>query len=316
MTSNRWSGGAVAVLVALLVFASPALAEPPTDADRQEAARLLGLGIQLQEGGRHLEALRIFDDAHQRVPHVKIRYYTLLSFHALGRHADAMKVLEEIYEAPELDRRHRRRLDELRQTLQAALQAVQVRIEADGVVGARVFVNDREVGITPYLAELAPGAYVIRIQMDGYEPTQRAVTIQPTHETVQVSMAMTAAADPDPDPNPDPDPAPDPQPDPTPAPDGSELILPWTLIGVGIAAVVGSTGYWVKHAVDNSNLEPGDEQSPINLILGGVAVGVGAGLIVTGVLLLPEPAESEPGVDGVGILSIEGGGVIFATGRF
>ena len=313
-----WPSTAAALIALLLALTPPPAAAAPPPSDREDAAKLLGLGIQLQKAGRHLEALKVFEDAYGKVPHVKIRYYTMQSYQALGRIGDARRVLVEIMEDPALQDR-RRKMEELKKTFDQALTPRPVRITVTGAPAASVFIDGEARGKAPLLVELVPRSYLIRVEAKGFDGQSKTVTVPPGHGTISVTFDLLprAVVDPKPDEKPK-----EPLPRPTEVPSWRRWV-PWTLIGTGIAASLGSVGYFVKHAVDTGKLEEGDTQSPVNLIGGGVFLGVGIGLITTGILLFPdEPKPSATtgsaglSLNELGALPIEGGGIVILGGRF
>ena len=309
----------LAACLALGVLALAAEAKPPDP--RAESARLLGEGIELQKRGRHLEALDVFQRAHDIVPHVKIRWYRLKSYQALGRIRDARRVLLAIADAPELQDR-RKELDELRVTFDQALGAVAVQVSAAGIEGtaaAELRIDGRPSGKLPLTLHLVPKSYLFEARLEGYEPTPVTVAIKPSRETVEIELKLTKKKPVVPKLG---KPELIPKPEPKPKPGGRWL--PWTLIGAGIAATLGSAGFFAKHAIDAGELDEarGDEQSPINLVLGGVTAGVGVGLIVTGALLLPDDDGGKTRKAGTGapvgvsLWEVPGGGLVLMTGRF
>lgn len=297
------------LLAAILLMGVPAMAKPP-ETPAQAAARLTRLGIQLQDEGRHLEAIRIFDDALQRVPHVKIRYYKMRSYHALGRAADAQAILVDIIDDPALQDR-RAELNELRTTLKQALQPVSVRVVTPAVSGATVTLDTKRMGRTPLDLQVVPGGHTLKLERDGYKTHEQALTVTPgqAQQVLEITLSKVEVV-----------PEATPEPEPKPAPN---TWLPWTLIGVGGAAVLGSSGFWAKHVSDAAEVDklgPGYSQSSINLILGGVTAGLGAGLIVTGIVLFDDDESdaqpAAPAVSTIGTTPLPGGGAVFVGGRF
>lgn len=299
------------IVLLCLTLAGVAVAKPPApETSGQAAARLTRLGIQLQKEGRHLEAIRIFDDALGKVPHVKIRYYKMRSYHALGRAADARAILVKIIDDPALQDR-RSELEELRNTLDQSLRPSKVSIVTPGIDGASVFLDDVLKGKTPCVLDVVPGGHHLKITADGYSDASRSLKVSPGDGKREVSIPLLKKAV-----------VPDVTPTPKPAPDPPNYWLPWTLIGAGGVSVLGSTGFWVQHLSDADKLETlpeGYSQSSINRIMGSVTAGLGVALIVTGVLLLPDSgdeAEEASMAPTVGAVPLQGGGAVFIGGRF
>lgn len=300
---------AVCAAMILALLAAPVGAKPPKEPDpAQESARMLALGIELQKRGRHIEAIQIFDDALALFAHVKIRYYKMNSLVALGRVEEAAAILKAIREAPELaDRKDT--LDRLAKTLEQALKPRPVRIEVAERLPARLSVDGKDVGLAPQNMALSPSSHRVEASLDGYITEVRTFDVAPgtTQITIKLELREKQAA-------------PVVEPIVEPAIEPPNYWLPWTLIGAGAAAVVGASGYWAKHAIDSGNLEPGDTQSPINLILGGVVTGAGVALMATGLVLYPwddGPQDGDEGVDvEAGFMELKGGGLFLLGGQF
>ncbi len=308
----------IVVVTALLVAAGTVMAKPPDP--RAEAAKLLGLGIELQKNGRHLEAIKIFDDAHSKVPHVKIRYYKMKSYQALGRLEDARAILNKIFDDPALAAKKNEML-ELRKTFDQALKAVDIRIVATGLEGADVYVDGNSVGKTPFAGQLTPGTHVIRVAMKGYKDETRTVRLLPGADVTAVTVDLKKAA---------PTIKIDKPVKPPPPPKKSKW-LQWSLIGGGAALALGSVGFFAKHSSDGSELEdlranaqPGqiyDDQTSGNLIMGGVFAALGVGLVTTGLVLWPwneggDKSSKSVNIEALGVGADGDGSYIFATGRF
>lgn len=64
--------------------------------EREESAKLLGEGIELQKAEKHLEAIEIFNRAYSICPHPKIIYYRAISLISIKKYEGALKDLISI----------------------------------------------------------------------------------------------------------------------------------------------------------------------------------------------------------------------------
>src|SRR3989304_269616 len=61
-------------------------------------------------------------------------------------------------------------------------------------VGAKVHLGGRQVGVTPYLAELSPGEYTVKLERGGYSTEEWTATIAQGEETL-ISTTMQGRSD-------------------------------------------------------------------------------------------------------------------------
>lgn len=135
-----------------------------------------------------------------------------LALRALGRYAEALPMYEK-YLQLKPDGRHtervRREIDFCRQKLgmaplpppsagtgtpAPAVAQAQIKIAvtlSGGRSDAAVRVDGMLRGSTPIVIPVTPGIHVVRLERNGYEPTQREITVKPG-EQLELTIAMTA----------------------------------------------------------------------------------------------------------------------------
>lgn len=160
-------------------------------------------------------------------------------------------------------------------------------VEVRAPDGVLVSLDDVPQGRAPLARplEMEAGAHTLTLERRGEPPQSRALTVESgQHLTVEV---MSEAR-------------------------GGSSAWAWTTLATGTALVGVGTGFLVRHGIDLANKkgeEPGvytgDTVRPRNAIIGGVALGMGVGLVVTSFFLWPDddgdsasyrPGEPAPGL--------------------
>lgn len=157
--------------------------------------------------------------------------------------------------------------------------------------GMSVSINGERRGESPLMAplELPAGAYTVRLEKHGFLPLQRSVELAPGDLVILDLEPLLAETD-----------------------RGSSLWA-WTTLGTGVALVGVGAGFFIDYAIKVSDaqsppegLSPGTVSSE-GLIVGGVATGVGAGLIVTSFFLWPGDGDAATARHAPAVAPIPGG---------
>jgi hypothetical protein len=142
--------------------------------------------------------------------------------------------------------------------------------------------DDKEVGSTPFATRLVPGDYRIRLNLDGYKPTEQSAQVK-VGEPLSLAVPMEAL--------------PQARPPPTAviqqAPPPSSA-LAWTLIAGGATATLAGAGLVLYHYKLKGELRPAtdtqaaEDLAPNYLVAGAGAAILGLGAIVLGTLSFPD----------------------------
>jgi hypothetical protein len=166
--------------VALLVAAGPAPAAPA----EAEARARFEHGVELIEQRAWAEALAEFALSRRLHPTWKAAKNAAACLTELGRYDEALDLLEALpREFPELPAQAREDVAAAAAQLQGRVGVLAIE---EGQPGVAVFVDDRYRGELPAAASLrvVPGAHVVRLGLDGYEPVEAPVVVAPGQRAV------------------------------------------------------------------------------------------------------------------------------------
>jgi hypothetical protein len=183
---------AVALGAAALVLASATAhsQSAPDDA-------LVQQGIALRTQGRDAEALALFEQANEQFHTPRAVAQIALAEQALGRWERADRHLREA-----LARAEDGWITRNRAALEGALAQLQQRLCSleliDGVSGARVRIDGREVGTLPAAAtvRLVRGSYTLEVDAEGYYPVRRSIDLNGASARESVEMRPRGSAQP------------------------------------------------------------------------------------------------------------------------
>ena len=173
---------AVAMMVAMLL--APALVRA-AEAPAAQADELVKQGFQLRLPGKNLEALELFNKAHQIAPSAKTLGQMGSVEVALHRWLEAEAHLTDAlgrHDSPWVENPKNRGM--LEKTLQEARKQIG-RVRVTGTAGAEVFADGRRVGTLP-LAEpvhAAAGTIRIRATAPGRQTAEKQVAVRGGEET-------------------------------------------------------------------------------------------------------------------------------------
>lgn len=159
---------------------SPAGAATPDARDREaRAAELKKHGDELLDGRRYAEALAAYDEAYALTPTAALLYNRGRALQFLGRYPEALDAIEQFARdaSPEL----RDRVPALPRLLEDLRGRVGTLVVSGVADGARVLVNDRQVGVTPLAGPLSvpAGRVSLDIFAEGFFPLHRDVDVAP-----------------------------------------------------------------------------------------------------------------------------------------
>jgi tetratricopeptide (TPR) repeat protein len=176
----------------LLACPLPAAAQPASTADAQaHAADLKKRGDDLLDAKRYAEALSAYDEAYAIEPSPALLYNRGRALQFLGRNPEALEALERF--AAEAPRDLLERVRGLPQLLEDLRSRVGMLVVSSPVAGARVLVNDRQIGVTPLPAATKLDAGHLRIDAfaDGYFPFHRELDLA-GRSTLRLDLALVS----------------------------------------------------------------------------------------------------------------------------
>lgn len=258
------------------------------DAETARRARTeFEAGVEHFRAGRYREAIHAFQVAASLTPSADISYNIARAYEEVGRRDGSPADFDEAiayyrrYLSDRVDPPDRAEVEghiaELEEHAASARAALVTRPTTGTLVvrsvhdGARVLVDDREVGTTPLEddIELEPGRHLLAAELEGYVPFEAEVTIEPgmrTGSAIELSPATTHRSI------------------------HGEPIFAWVAFGLAGASLIGSVVIGAVAASDQSAaLTPFD---PARLDaargLGGwsdAALGAALGLATVGIVL-------------------------------
>lgn len=154
-----------------------AFADAPSAQDRTRADTLKTQADEQMDNLHYADALRGYSEAYGLTHDPKLLYNMGRAHGALAEYPEAVHDLEQFdREAPAALKAKVPQLGELIAEFKTHVTTVTI---VSNVAGARVLVNDKAVGTTPFSAPLAlnSGATVVEITADEYSPEKRKVTL-------------------------------------------------------------------------------------------------------------------------------------------
>jgi hypothetical protein len=151
-------------------------ARAPSDRDAR-LAELKKRGDERLETKHYAEALAAYDEAYAIAPSAALLYNRGRALQFLGRFPEALDAIERFaIEAPPELRERVPGLPHLLDELRARVGALTV---TSPVEGARVLVNDKQIGVTPLASAVRVGAGRLSIEVfaDGYFPMRREIDL-------------------------------------------------------------------------------------------------------------------------------------------
>lgn len=145
----------------------------PSEASVQAARERYDAGVEAFRSGRFREAIAAFSAADRIAPRAALSHNIAVAYEKLGEPARALQYYRDYLfrdPAPSNGAATRERIATLEDLLeQRGVQQLTVRSEP---AGASVLVDEREVGVTPWTGELAPGKHTISVAGDGGRQTR------------------------------------------------------------------------------------------------------------------------------------------------
>ena len=256
-----------------------------------EAAAAFEVGMRLFQNRNWAGALAAFQRAYDAAPHYAVLFNIGYCLKELQRYPEALDALQRYLNEGGTQIRTERRIEAEATIaeLQMFISTVTIRVNVDG---ATIEIDGDERGTSP-IAEpilLGAGRHIFSARLSGYREAREALDIAGGEER-DVELVLEAEGG-----------AVGPV-----EPEGPEMWyedwLGWTLAGVGVACV-GAGGYFLSDAADKQDKADSttdinaqrDLQDDANISwgVGGALVGVGAGALATGIVLLvlyDEPVE-------------------------
>lgn len=277
-----------AAIALLSLFTWPAQAD-----DLKRAESHFRRAVKLYEERAYEEALVEFERAYEISPQYPVLFNIAQVHYQLNEYAEAMRAFRRYLkeggrDIPEERRRYvRRELRELRERV-GTLEVT------TSVPGARVLVDEKEVGVTP----LEPitvdiGRHVVRVELEGHWPVTRRVELS-SGAKAQLDLTLTPLAVPEPPPSEELTTI-----SPAPAPLARRTRALWALGSASVALAVGASTSFAVAFAGNRDLDAELERLPpdgrsvqdkrdqvrraalASDILGACTVAAVAGFIVT-----------------------------------
>jgi len=166
--------------------AEPAAKESTVDQARETYQR----ATAAHEAGRHQEAIELFQEADRLLPRPALSYNIALVYEDMKDGAKALAAYRSYLERdPNAEERAQveARIHELEKEFEAS--ALQMLSVTSDPVGATVLVDGKPVGVTPWSANIEPGAHDVELRMQGFANATRSVEL--TEEAgLDVSIAL------------------------------------------------------------------------------------------------------------------------------
>ncbi|MEZ4228392.1 MAG: PEGA domain-containing protein [Polyangiaceae bacterium] len=163
-----------AIISIVLLGSSLALAGP------EEAKAHFERGAEAYKEARYEEAIDGFSKAYAEDPKPILLYNIAQAYERLGDTSNALRAYRDfLREGPS---------DEDRRVIETRIRNLEKRLQARGLqqlsifaepVGARVFVDGKAVGKSPWTGELPPGRHRIHVEKDGYTNYERELLLGP-----------------------------------------------------------------------------------------------------------------------------------------
>jgi hypothetical protein len=188
---------AFATLLALLLFATLALAQPKGGAEAKQAKALFEEGISLSDNGKWPEALEAFRKSDALVPSASVKFNIGATLRALGRYVEAKNTLEAILKDA----------DSPKSTVKPALKEEVKKVLADVydkvvMITVKLDPKDADLQIDGADAaplpdgrfEMDPGRHVFVVSAKGHETTTISRTL--TADDTEITLKAPASATP------------------------------------------------------------------------------------------------------------------------
>jgi hypothetical protein len=186
------------VLVAALSAASLAAAWPARADDVAEAKARFKRAVELYRDRRWREAVAEFEAAYRLKPHGSIHFNVAQCRERLEDWPGALRSYHDyLREVPGATDRAAVRASMRRLEERLAAAGVQALLVYSDPPGARLELDGKERGTTPFHAVLAPGSHALVLSLEGYEPAREQVAVAPSTARV-VDVVLRPAAAPQP----------------------------------------------------------------------------------------------------------------------
>jgi hypothetical protein len=165
------------VLLAPVAHAAPSPPPPAAESEADGAARLRQQGNEAMLGMRYSDALALYKQALAANPReVGLHYSIARALQFLGDYPEALASLERFEKEASPEARAKvGSLDALFAQIRPRVSTLRLTSNVDG---ARVVVGDKVVGTTPLAPlRLPAGATTLSVELDGYFPAKRDVTL-------------------------------------------------------------------------------------------------------------------------------------------
>lgn len=288
---------AVALSLNLGAWGAPAAAESSSaeaqvESRRSDAKRRYQRGVEQYRAGRYADAVVAFLEADRLAPSPALSFNIARAYERLDDTSGALRWYRDYLRrnphaknAPEVKARVAALAARLAQT---GVQQLSVLSMPDG---ATVLVDGRAIGVTPFTGDLPPGPHLVQLNREGYRDARSEVVLAPstpselnvTLEPRLQSKATRTQHEPDRVNGED-------------RPFGRRFgALPWVIAGTGVAGLGGAVGFELARRSEEKAARGADSQLEYKKHLDDsltqqtrarVLVGVGAGLLVTGSVML------------------------------
>lgn len=289
---------AAALSLNLGAWGAPAAAESSSteahvEARRSDAKRRYQRGVEQYRAGRYAEAVVAFLEADRLAPSPALSFNIARAYERLDDTSGALRWYRDYLRrnphaknAPEVKARVASLAARLAQT---GVQQLSVLSMPDG---ATVLVDGRAIGVTPFTGDLPPGPHLVLLNREGYRDARSEIVLAPgtpseLNVTLEPQLPSKAARG---------QREPERGDDDVDRPLGRRFgALPWVIAGTGVAGLGGAVGFELARRSEEkaarragSQLEYKEhlDDSLTQQTRARVLVGVGAGLLVTGSVML------------------------------
>ncbi|HEY6081191.1 MAG TPA: PEGA domain-containing protein [Polyangiaceae bacterium] len=286
--------------VTVFVLPLPALAqsnssEAVVEARRGQAKLSFQRGAELYRAGQYEAAVKAFLEADRLAPSPALSFNIARAYERLDDASGALRWYRDYLRrspaaknAPEV----RARVAELAgQLARGGVQQISI---FSTPTGASVLIDGRPAGVTPFTSDLKPGKHRIQLELAGYEPTVSEALLEASAplelnltlpRDTTPTTTLRVSSDPE---QPGGEPA---------AREGGRRFgpVPWLVLGAGAASLGVAAGFELARRADEDDARAATSQLEFKAELDSmerhqttarVFAGVGAGLLVTGGVML------------------------------
>lgn len=290
------AGGGLLCAGLLLSSPLPAKAETPasanaTRAPSERASERYQEGVRAYAAGRYKDAIDSFREADSLAPSAALSYNSALAYDKLLDTASALAHYREyLRREPNAPRAGAvtTRIHELEAEL--ARRGVQQMTLHSDPPGATVVIDDKPLGVTPWMGTLPPGAHVVELRLPGYADFVQRLTSSREH-AVTFDFRLARADEPTPKAQTTESPTP------TTSQSASSRSFPWPWISLGASAAAFLTAGGFELARESAEKRAKSEPTQIGYdraasdaesrkTTARVFAGIGGGLAITSVVLL------------------------------